>query len=260
MVIMAVDDERLALEGLASAIGKACDGADVYAFIKTKDALEFLNDHSCDVAFLDIEMREMNGMELADEIKKQNPYVNIIFTTGYSEYAKAALDLRASGYVMKPVTVDKIKNEMENLRYALAGSRKSGLRVQTFGNFEVFFDEKPLEFKYNKSKELFAYLIDRNGALCTNAEMISMLWEDISDVHAKESYFKNIRSDLFRKLNEIGCEDVLMKRRGQMAVVPALISCDLYDWIAGKKEALCTYRGEYMVQYSWSEFSYHRFK
>lgn len=259
MTILTVDDERLALENLTGTIRKVCENAEVYAFSKGKEALEFSKEQVCDVAFLDIEMREVNGIDLAKRLKETNPRINIIFTTGYSEYATQAFGLRASGYVMKPVTEEKIKAELEDLRHTSTVPAQSNLRVQTFGNFEVFYQGKPLEFKYTKTKEFFAYLIDRNGALCTNSEIISVLWEDVSDVRSKESYFKNLRTDLLRRLKEIGCEHVLTKRWGQIAVIPEQLDCDLYDWMADKPEAINAYRGEYMVQYSWSEFSYHRF-
>lgn len=260
MVILAVDDERLALENLAGVIRKVCDNAEVYPFLKAKDALIFAEENVCDVAFLDIEMREINGIDLAKELKRYNPQINIVFTTGYSEYATQAFDLRASGYVMKPVTEEKIKTELEDLRHKAGDAKQEGLWVQTFGSFEVFYQGKPLEFKYTKTKELFAYLIDRNGALCTNSEMISILWEDVSHAKNKESYFKNLRTDLTRRLKEIGCEDILLKQWGRMAVIPERINCDFYDWMSNKPEAVGAFRGEYMVQYSWSEFSCHRFK
>lgn len=259
MVILAVDDERLALENLAGIIRRVCDRAEVYAFLKAKEALDFAKEKVCDVAFLDIEMRGISGIDLAKQLKLCNPQINIVFTTGYSEYATQAFGLRVSGYVMKPVTEDKIKAELGDLRHKAGVDCYEGLRIQTFGNFEVFYQGQPLEFKYTKTKELFAYLIDRNGALCTNSEMISILWEDVSDVKSKESYFKNLRTDLTNKLKEIGCEDILLKQWGQMAVIPKRINCDFYDWMANKPEAVGAYRGEYMVQYSWSEFSYHRF-
>lgn len=259
MVILAVDDERLALENLAGVICKVCDKAQVHAFMKAKEALDFAKEQVCDVAFLDIEMREINGIDLAKQLKLSNPEINIVFTTGYGEYATQAFGLRASGYVMKPVTEEKIKTELEDLRHKAGDTKQEGLWVQTFGNFEVFYQGKPLEFKYTKTKELFAYLIDRNGALCTNSELISILWEDVSDAKSKESYFKNLRTDLTSRLREIGCEYVLLKQWGQMAVIPKRIDCDFYDWMANKPEAISAYRGEYMVQYSWSEFSCNRF-
>lgn len=56
------------------------------------------------MAFLDIQMRNINGVELAKEIKLLNPQINIVFTTGYTDFMKDALEMLVSGYVMKPIT------------------------------------------------------------------------------------------------------------------------------------------------------------
>ena len=54
--------------------------------------------------------------------------------------------------------------------------KKNKVRFQTFGNFEVFIDGQPVKFKYNMTKEMLAYLVDRNRALCTNNEIMAVLW------------------------------------------------------------------------------------
>ena len=68
-----------------------------------------------------------------------------------------------------------MRNVLENLRYP-AEDVPAGVKVQCFGNFEVFVGGRPLSFKRSKSKELLAYLVDRNGATCTNGEMLAVLW------------------------------------------------------------------------------------
>lgn len=76
------------------------------------------------------------------------------------------------------------------------------VRMQTFGNFEVYVDGKPLEFKYSRTKEMLAYLVDRQGALCTMAEIQAVLFEDEM---GHESYIKSLRRDLQVTLDEAGC-------------------------------------------------------
>ena len=72
MRIIAVDDEKLALEGLVMAIEEAVPSSEVNGFSKTKLALEFFKENICDIAFLDVEMRGMTGLELAKELKEIN--------------------------------------------------------------------------------------------------------------------------------------------------------------------------------------------
>lgn len=116
MNILAVDDEKLALEGLALSIQKAEPSATVYSFRKPEEALEFCRSTRCEVAFLDIQMCNMSGVEFAKEAKKIYPDMNIIFTTGYSDYMRDAFEMHASGYLMKPVTPEKVRKELDNLR------------------------------------------------------------------------------------------------------------------------------------------------
>lgn len=256
MLIVAVDDEKIALEGLVEAIKRAAPDADVYGFRDANQAVDFIKDNSCDVAFLDIEMRGMNGIELARQMKLRNPRINIIFATGYDEYMNQAFTLRASGYVMKPVTQEKIKLEMENLRNPVQTSAKKELRIQTFGNFEVFYGDEPVKFQYSKTKELLAYLIDRNGALCTNGELMAILWEDEENAGGHISYLKNIRKDLVETLEKYGLKDAVSRQRGRIAIIPEKIQCDYFDWLTGKSTGINAYRGEYMNQYTWSEFTH----
>lgn len=251
MRIFAIDDEKLALEALLSAINKAVPMSEVYGFRKPSDLLEKLDEIVPDIIFLDVEMKKMNGIELAEEIKKRVSEINLIFASGFSQYTKDAFTVHASGYVMKPVTAEKIKNEIANLRFPIV-EREKNLEIQTFGNFEVFVDKAPLPLKYNKSKELLAYLIDRNGALCSNNEIISVLWEDDFDSKNRISYLKNLRSDLAGALENCGFADILVRAWGKIGVQKERIFCDYYRWLEGDKEA---YMGEYMSQYSWAEYT-----
>lgn len=147
MKIIALDDEELALEGLMDAIRKAAPDAELEGFSYAEDVLEFIKDHTCDVAFLDVEMVGLNGVALAEQLKICNPDINIIFATGFSCYREAAFDLHASGYLMKPITEAKVKKELENLRRPVPKQRR--IRVRCFGNFEVWLDGAPMKFKYD---------------------------------------------------------------------------------------------------------------
>lgn len=249
MKIIAVDDKKLTLEALTDAIKKTEPNAQLYCFRSGSEALAFEEIADCDVAFLDIEMPEVNGITLAKKLKIINPYINIIFATGYGEYTGEAIELHCSGYLMKPITPEKVRRELDDLRHPVQPQRKKRVRIQTFGNFEIYVDGEPLRFQRDKTKELLAYLVDR-GTLCTHREIIAALWEnDVSD-----SYFRHLYKDLSDTLREKGCEDILIRQRGKLGIAADNVECDYYDWIEGKPRAINAYRGEYMSQYSWSEF------
>jgi len=257
MSIIAVDDEKFALMDLQSAIEAAVNGAKIACFGTPRMALEYAKSYKVDIAFLDIEMSGMTGIQLAKRLKDINGKTNIIFVTGYSQYALDAFALHASGYIMKPVTKKAILDAVEHLHNPVSEDvdvqQGKKLRVQTFGNFEVFANDKPLVFTRSKTKEFFAYLIDRQGAKCTNDEIAAVIWEDAEDTPSLKSLFRTLVADLTKTLNDAGFGDVIIKQRGQLAVAKDKISCDLYDFSTGKN--VNSYMGEYMSQYSWAEFT-----
>lgn len=250
MRIIAVDDEKLALESLSRAIKAIVTEDEVVSFRYAEDALEYARENACDIAFLDIEMVGMSGVELAAELKKYNSEINIVFCTGYGNYRDAAFELHASGYLMKPITPEKVKGELENLRRPIY--EKKRLKVQTFGNFEVYADGKPLAFKYRRTKELFAYLVDRVGAMCTVGEITGIIFEDEG---GREDYFQKLRRDLLSTIEEVGCASAIVHKRGMLGVVVSELQCDYYDCLSGKKSFESCYFGEYMSQYSFAEYT-----
>ena len=254
MNIIAVDDEKLSLEALVSCIKENLPNETVNAFRRTTDAEVFVGRNGCDIAFLDIEMRDVNGIELAKNIQKINSKVNIVFVTGYGDYTGEAFSIFASAYIMKPVTVEKVKKALETLRYGNI-LEEGRLKAVTFGNFEIYSHGEPIKFRYKKTKELLAYLIDRRGAMCTNNEIIAVIWEDDDFGTDRQDYLKKLKQDLVNTMNEIGSENVVIRQRGQIAINPKLIECDLFKYLEGDSTMVNSYQGEYMSQYSWAEYS-----
>ena len=251
MNIIAVDDEKLGLESLISAINKASTDSNVIGFRDSDEVISYVKENEVDVAFLDIQMRGITGIDLAKELKSINPKINIVFETGFDTYQQDAFSMHASGYVLKPITPEKVKIELENLRHPLDENTSVGnsLVVKTFGSFEVFYKGKPLRFKYDKTKELFALLVDRRGAIISNGEIMANLWED--DSH--ESYLRGLKKDLNDVLKDIGKDGIIIQQRGKIGVYADMIKCDYYEYLNGDVHALNLYRGEYMSQYSWAE-------
>ena len=246
MNVIVVDDERFVLNAEEAAVKRVLSDAEVYAFQKYNDAIEFSENNRVDIAFLDINIKGVTGLKLAKALKDYNPKTNIIFCTGYSEYSLEAHDLYCSAYLMKPITDEKIAKALENLRYPLS-EKIEGLKVNCFGNFEVYKDGMPIKFMHKKTKELFAYLIDRHGATVSTKEMMTVLYED-----DKESYVRNLRADLNNTFEKLGLSDALIHSGGDVGVNARKIDCDYYDYLEGNK---ALFHGEYMSQYSFSEMT-----
>ena len=250
MRILLVDDEELQLLRLTEAVKKALPADNVFlSYANPVLAWEENKETPVDIAFLDVDMPVINGILLAKKLKTVNPQVNVIFVTAYNEYALDAYKLHASGYVTKPVNLEKIREELDGLRYPVEMKSTKKLQVKCFGNFEVFAGGVPVKFSRKKSKELFAYLIDREGAAVNVNELNAILWEE-----DKRSYFRNLIADIQASLKTVGAEEVFIKRRNECFIDPTKIDCDAYEYRKDNPDAVRMYRGEYMAQYSWAIF------
>lgn len=249
MKILLVDDEKLPLSRLEAAVKKVAPEAEVFPFANPEKALEFAKGEKIDITFLDIAMPLLNGIHLAKKIKALYPSVNIIFVTAYEDHALESFRLHASGYVLKPVSEAKVREEMNSLRHPVEEEKKGVLQVKCFGNFEVFHDGKPLNFAYSKSKEVFAYLVDREGASIRINELNAVLWEE-----DHKSYLRNLIADIQATLKAVGAEEAFIKRHSECFVDVSKIDCDAYEYKANNPNAINLYRGEYMIQYPWAIF------
>ena len=247
MIAIAVDDEVLMLGALEAAIKASPDISSVKGFSGCEEALEFVQGAPVDVAFLDINMRGMGGLALAEKIISVCPECKIVFCTGYESYAIPAFKLHASGYLLKPVSAQDVQSEIDNIK----GIRRKEkpLTVKCFGNFEVYARGEKLTFKRSKTKELFAFLIDRNGAGVTVTEIGVALWEN-DEEQKNQNYIHQLFRDLRQTLEGVGIEGVFERNNYLYSVNPEKIDCDYFNYVkSGKPE----FFGEYMSQYSWAE-------
>ena len=116
MIAIAVDDEVLMLGALVEAIKASPDITEVIKFSGCDETLKFVKDNPVDIAFLDINMRGMGGLALAEKIVDICSDCKIVFCTGYEEYAVSAFKLHASGYLLKPVSAEDVQVEIDNIK------------------------------------------------------------------------------------------------------------------------------------------------
>ena len=248
MIAIAVDDEALMLGALAAAVEASPDIREVSKFSDCDEALEFVKSNPVDIAFLDINMRGMGGLSLAEKILSERPRCKIVFCTGYEEYAVPAFKLHASGYLMKPISAEDVQGEIDNIKGVRQAEKP--LTVKCFGNFEVYAKNEKLVFKRLKTKELFAYLIDRNGAGMTAKQICAALFPEDADDNKNSTYLRQLVLDLKNTLKTAGAENVLCHETPCYRVDTTLIKCDYISYLeSGKPE----FFGEYMTQYSWAE-------
>lgn len=91
--------------------------ATVTGFTDTSEAIEYAKANRIALAFLDIELRNKSGLDLCRDLLEINPHTNVVFLTAYSEYAFDAWSTGASGFMLKPITPQGVRAQLQNLRY-----------------------------------------------------------------------------------------------------------------------------------------------
>ena len=270
MTVVAVDDEEISLMCLEAVLDSMDDVDKVLTFSNAEDTIDYFKTGKADAAFLDIQLYlsggTLNGLMLAAKIKELCPECHVVFVTSCPEYAVDAFKLHVSGYIVKPVTREAARKELDYIimeKRAASNARgfveekeeEPKVRVQCFGNFEVFWKNKPIIFQLSKAKELFAYLVHRKGASVSMAELASVLFEDKEDGLSVQSQIRNLVASMRKTFSSLGCPDLFNKSRGYISIKTDLIDCDYYSFMNGDSDAINEYSGEYMAQYSWAEFT-----
>lgn len=251
MRFLLVDDEPLALQDLKEAVKKVSPESELGCFSTVREALDYAEENKIDVAFLDIEMGNVNGITLAKVLKELQPDLAVVFVTSHVQYALEAFQIHATGYLLKPVDENDLKKELDFI-YPEEKERK--IKVKTFGGFDVLVNGEALVFKRAKSKELLALLIDKRGSSITTREGCAVLWEDKPYGPVEKSYYQTIVAALRQTLKGAGIDELLVKQRNSLSIKPELLDCDSYRFMEGDAKAINSYRHDYMSCYSWAEF------
>lgn len=248
MKAIAVDDELYMLEALEEAIRASSDISHVECFSSCSAALAYAAENPIDIAFLDINMRGIGGLGLAEKLIGVRPRCKIVFCTGHAEYAVSAFQLHVSGYLMKPITAEAIQKEIDHIK-GIKTTEKL-LTIKCFGNFEVLYNGQILPFKRKKTKELLAVLVDRTGAGVTAKQICAILFPDDTDDTKNAAYLRQLILDLKTALKTVGAENVLRHESPYYRIDTKYVRCDYLSYLDTGKPS---FHGEYMTQYSWAE-------
>ena len=255
MKVICVDDEPLAVEYTLGQCALLPEIDEVKGFTQAQSALDWIRDHSADLAILDINMPEIDGITLAARIKQARPETAILFLTAYKEYAFDAYAVHPTGYLLKPVSQEKLAAEVRHAFGETHRSTQEHVRVRTFGTFDVFVDDRPVSFKLAKAREILAFLVDKQGSGVTRAEIFAAVWEDnLYDRRMQKQLDVYIRS-LRGTLQEYGIQQILEMEKGILRVRPETFACDAYLFYSGDSDTINAYRGEYMSSYSWASMT-----
>lgn len=247
-----VDDESIMIRSFKRYTKDIPDFTIVGEFEDSLDARDFILQNDVDVVFLDIEMPEVNGLELATQLKRCKSELLIVFVTAYENYIKESNAIGADYYIMKPYSANTMAGLVKKLRKLMPAKPEKKIFIRTFGRFAVMCDGKPVSL-VGKTKEILALVVSRRGREISNEELYTTIWEnrEYDNIHMKVYY--NALKRLKDALEKAGISELLLSTsRGQILNVD-VCECDYFSWLAGDRSGKNEFTGEFMSEYSWSE-------
>ncbi|ACV22234.1 two component response regulator [Slackia heliotrinireducens DSM 20476] len=247
-----VDDERLMLRRFMRLAEGIDDLKVIGSFDDPFDALDFAEENDVDVAFLDIEMPEMDGIELARRLRAIRHDMLIVPVTAYESYIHESNRIGADYFIVKPYTEQVLKTAMEKLRL-LAMKQDKDVRIQMFGRFLVKKNGQPVPLT-GKAKEILALIVTRRGKEISNEEIYTTIWEGRPCDNASMSVYYNALKRLRVALDQAGLSGLLVSTRRGQTVDTSLFDCDFYDWKDKTADSRSKFEGEFLPEYTWSEY------
>jgi two-component SAPR family response regulator len=252
MRAICVDDEPMTLEYTVEQCRGLNEIDEARGFARALDALAWSKEHPVDIALLDIDMPDMDGITLAVNLKQLRPDTAVVFLTAYKQFAYDAFAAHPSGYLLKPVMLEELEREVAHALSGRAGRAHARILARTFGTFELLVDGETVAFARSKSKELLAYLIDRRGEGVRRADAFAALWGDRQYDYSMQKQLDVYIRSLRDTLRSHGIEEIFELKRGAMRVFPEKFECDMYRLLAGDAQAVNDYHGEYLRSYGWA--------
>ncbi len=229
MRIAAVDDEIHVLERFER-MASSWTELDLCGLFETgEQLLNYLKDNRLDAVFLDIEMPGVNGLQLSEQIQNLNENIEIIFVTAFNQYAVEAFELQAMDYIMKPLTEERLGKTIRRLlKTDRISTYTEKLFIQCFGEFDIYLNGEALTWKNSKAKEVFAFLVHKNGVPVNWEKIAAAVWPDYNSEKAQTNF--HATTYLLRKrLAEAGLSGILDSVRGNYRILKDKVDCDVYQ-------------------------------
>jgi two-component system, LytTR family, response regulator len=182
-----VDDEENNLCEIAELVESTGFMAVKSRFCNPSDALEQAEKVAPQVAFIDIELPQMNGISLAERLLEKLPALRVVFITGWDRYAVQAFDLNALDYILKPIRLERFNKMAERVRQDILEADFAPLQklsIRMFGRLETSIGGTPVKWQRTKASELFSYLLINHGEYVHKEKIIENLWPECEPIKA----------------------------------------------------------------------------
>jgi two-component SAPR family response regulator len=233
-----VDDEPPSLQKLEKQLDESGIAEVTGAFSRPAEALDFLCENEADAVFLDVEMPDIDGIELASRILDVRKNIAVVFVTAYNQYAVEAFRVNALDYLLKPVSTSRL---METLGRIVAPKRVpavcGGLSVRCFGRFRVLAGKEEIKFRTEKAEMLLAFLIDCGGNYVSRNKIIDSLWEDFDGDRAV-THFNTTLHNVKKALLQYGVQISIQYDKGNYRLETGGLDCDYLKFLDFEKKTI----------------------
>lgn len=245
MRIVLVDDEYLPLTRLKTLLEKSnVSGIEIVG--EYTNSFELLKDIEIlqpNVVFLDIVMPDMDGLALGEKIQEIVPNVEIVFTTGFDQYAIDAFNLHAIDYLLKPVQISRLEKTLERLDQINNKVKEIKPRltvIKLFGGLHVVLPDgrtQPIKWRTSKAKELFAYMLEHKNEMIFRDTILELFWPE-SDIDKASKQLYTAIYTIRKTLKNYGVEGVKISSpllsSGYKLVVENIV-VDVEQWLSRLK-------------------------
>ena len=251
MKTILVDDMLLDLQLFELKCADMPDFEIVGKFTDPNQAIAYAASHVVDFAVLDIDMPGMNGMELAQRLRRIRGDIIIVFATAHPKFAVDALRMKADYIIFKPFDREDIADVLDRAKL-LRRRQSKRFYFRTFGAFDMLVDGEPVRFRSGKAKELMALCLLREGCPVSIHEIVECLWgEDVAG--AESTGYRRTIKELTDTLRDYAAEELILRARGSLQLRMELTDSDYRRFMEGDEDAICQFQGDFMRQHSWAE-------
>ena len=237
MKVLLVDDEKASLLITRRMISKIPNMEIVGCFQNTKEAFHFVESNKVDIALVDINMPNENGLDFVRRVTREVKDIAILFLTGHKEYALEAYDLHVFDYILKPVTQAKLENSIqlaiEKLVFLQSAKQMEDspkLFINTLGILDVRGANSELvRFTSSKSVELLCYLLLKKGRAVSKWNIIEDLFGGMLPRNAV-TYLNTTIYKLRNSLDPFGMRAVIVSSGESYRIETKDIYIDFIDF------------------------------
>ena len=227
-----VDDEELSVRRLKRLLLESGEVDSCHTFLNPAEAYDFAKANPIDVAFLDISMPDMSGMTLSRQLLELDDSIQVVFATGFENYAVEAFEVNALDYLLKPVSAERLQQTIGKIRRQNVRKTASApvIEVQLFNGLQLFNrspEQESIKLRSPKTEELFVYLVCKGPV--SRDQIIDALWNGLDPNKAT----KNLNTNIYyirKALGDYNLGHVLLTGKTEIRLDANYMHCDLYEF------------------------------